>query len=208
MNLHLEPGVVSGYDPPRNNSAAITLGQEFEVAMMVQVPITRWAGIAIYLLAITGISLLGMKLSSVAAKQAIVLALPYLDNGPPKLSLIEQRLIDAAQAAQPLPEGARRRVTALETPSMPPKILAARLDLAEKEDLIERASPIHIASAADGSLGPASHPFSARVYSYEMTNLSIDRPRFQTVHSISRYAVPSARDVFNRSFGVLAVAAN
>jgi hypothetical protein len=176
--------------------------------MMVQVPITRWAGIVIYLLAMTGIGLLGTKLSSVVAKQAIVLALPYLDNGPPKLSLIEQRRIDAAQAAQPLPEGSRRRVTALETPSMPPKILAARLDLAEKVNLIEPASPTHIASAADGSLSPASHSssISARVYSYEMT--SADRPKFRTVRSNSRYIAPSARDVFNRSFGVLSVAAN
>ena len=73
---------------------------------MVRVSINRWAGIAVYLLAITGISLLGTKLSSVVAQQAIVLALPHLDNGPPKLSLIEKRRIDAALAAQPLPEGA------------------------------------------------------------------------------------------------------
>ena len=59
--------------------------------MMVQIPINQWAGIAVYLLAITGISVLGTKLSSVVAEQTIVLALPYLDNGPPKLSLIEQR---------------------------------------------------------------------------------------------------------------------
>ena len=58
---------------------------------MVQVSINRWAGIAVYLLAITGISLLGTKLSSVVAQQAIVLALPHLDNGPPKLSLIEKK---------------------------------------------------------------------------------------------------------------------
>jgi hypothetical protein len=210
VNLHLELGVVSGYDPPRNNSAATTLDQEFEVAMTVQVPITQWAGIVIYLLAITGISLLGTRLSSVVAEQTIVLALPHLDHGPPKLSLIEQRRIDAARAAQPLPEVARKRVTALEAPAMLPNILAARLDLAEKEDLIEPATPIYAASADDGSLGPTLHPSSiaARVYSYEMTNSSADRPKFRTASSYSRYIALSAADVFNRSFGVLSVAAN
>src|ERR1700675_2617201 len=100
--------------------------------MMVQVPINQWAGITIYLLAITGISALGTKLSSVVAEQTIVLALPYLDNGPPKQSLIEQRRLDVARAAQPLPDGARTRVvTALEAASMPANLLAARLDLAE-----------------------------------------------------------------------------
>ena len=166
---------------------------------MVQVSINRWAGIVVYLLAITGISLLGTKLSSVVAQQAIVLALPHLDNGPPKLSLIEKRRIDAALAAQRLPEGASRRVIALETPSMPPNLLAARLDLAEKEDL----PPTLVALAADRSLEPASQPSSiaVRVYSYETT-------KGQTVRSRSRHADISARDVFNRSFGVLSVAAN
>ena len=174
--------------------------------MMVQVPINQWAGIAVYLLAIAGISVLGTKLSSVVAEQTIVLALPYLDNDPPKLSLIEQRRIDAARAAQPLPEVARTRVTALETPSVPANLLAARLDLAEAGDLIEPASATHVASAADGSLEPTSQPSStiaARVY----RNGSADRPKFGNVHSSSRYAA-SARDVFNRSYGVISVAAN
>jgi len=163
---------------------------------MVQVFINRWAAIVVYLLAITGISLFGTKLLSAVAQQAIVLALPNLDNGPPKLSLIEKRRIDAALAAQPLPEGAKRRVIALETPSMPPNLLAARLDLAEKE---EWPSTL----VADGSLEAASQPSSiaVRVYSYETT-------KRQTVRSHSRHADISARDVFNRSFGVLSVAAN
>ena len=169
--------------------------------MMVQVPINQWAGIAIYLLAITGISLLGMKLSSVVAEQVIVLALPHLDNGPPKLSLIDQRRIDATLAVPPLPEGARRRVTALEIPSMPAKILAARLDLAEREDVVETASSIHVASATDGSLEPDSQPSSiaARVYDFQSS---------RTVRSGSRHAAVSTRDIFNRSFGVLSVASN
>jgi hypothetical protein len=176
------------------------LPQEFEEAMTVQVPINQCAGIVIYLLAITGISLLATELSSVVAEQASVLALPYLDNSPPKLSLIERRHIDAMQAAQPLPEGARRRVAALEAPSTPANIFAARLDRAEREGLIESTL---LESGTDGSLEPTSQPSSiaVRVYGYEMT-------RFRTVRSNSRYADVSARDVFNRSFGVLSVAAN
>jgi hypothetical protein len=172
-------------------------------AMMVQVPIKQWAGVAIYLLAITGISLLGMKLSSLVAEQAIVLALPHLDNRPPKLPLVEQRRIDATLAVPPLPKGARTRLTALEAPSTPANLLAARLDRAEREDLIETASSTLLASATDGSLEPTSQPASIapRVYGYEMT-------RFRTVRSSSRYADVSARDVFNRSFCVLSVAAN
>lgn len=127
---------------------------------MVQVSINRWAGIAVYLLAITGISFFGAKLSSVVAGQTIVLALPYLDNGPRKLSLMGRRRVEAIQAVQPLPEGARTRVAALEPPSVPANILAVRLDLAEKADLNEPASPTHIPLAAGSSLEPASQPAS------------------------------------------------
>jgi hypothetical protein len=100
------------------------------------------------------------------AEQTIVLALPHLDNGPPKLSLIEQRRIEAARAAQPLPEGARRRVTALETPSMVSNILAARLDLSEKEDLIEPTSPTHVAPADGGQISADSRLEAATAICY------------------------------------------
>jgi hypothetical protein len=153
--------------------------------MMVQVPINQCAAIAIYLLAIIGISLSVATLSSLVAKQAIVIALPYLDNGPPKLSLIEQRRIDTARAAQPLPQRARIRVTALETLTMPAAVLAARLDLAEKIDPASTPAPTHVASAG-----------------------SANWPKLRTVRSNSTYAAVSVRDVFNRSFGVLSVAAN
>ena len=177
---------------------------------MVQVPINQCAGIVIYLLAMTGISLLGAKLSSVVANHAMVLVLPHLDNGSPKLSLIGRRRIDATLAIPPLPQRARTRVITLKAPSTPAAILAARLDLAEKEDLIESASFTYVASAADGSLEPSSDPSSitARVNSYEMTSSSADRQKFRTVRSKSKYTAVTARDVFNRSFGVLSVAAN
>ena len=176
---------------------------------MVQVHINQCAGLVIYLLAMTGISLLGAKLSSIVANQAMVLALPHLDNGPPKLSLIGRRRIDATLAIPPLPERARTRVITLEAPSTSATILAARLDLAEKEDLIERVT-LNVASATDGSVEPTSQPSSiaARVYSFEMTTGNADRPKFRTVRSKSKYTAVTARDVFNRSFGVLSVAAN
>jgi len=168
---------------------------------MVRVPINQWwAGIVVYLFAIIGISLLGVKLSSIVADQATILALPYLDNSPPKVSLIERRHIEATLAVQPLPGGMRRRVAALEAPPTSANILAARLDLAEKEDLIEPASPAHVATPADGSLTPDSQPSSIAARSYE-------KPKFRTARSNSRHTV-SAGEVFNRSFGVITVAVN
>ena len=168
--------------------------------MIVRVPINQWVGLLIYLFAITGISLLGMGLSSLVVDQAIGLALPHLDNGPLKLSLIERRHIDTMLAIPPLPMRARARVITLEAPSMPARVLAARLDLAEREDL-ETASSFRVASSADGPLEPDSHPSSiaARVYDYEIRT---------TVRSGSRHASVSASDIFNRSFGVLSVASN
>ena len=167
---------------------------------MVEVPIHQCAGVLVYLLAITGISLLGVELSSLVADQAIGLALPHLDNGPPKLSLIEQRRIDTTLAIPPLPMRARARVITLEAPSMSAGVLAARLDLAEREDL-ETTPSFRIASSADGPLKPDSHPSSiaARVYDYEIR---------RTVSPSSRHAAVSTRDIFNRSFGVLSVASN
>ena len=129
----------------------------------MQVSINRWAGIAVYLLAITGISLLGTKLSSVVAQQAIVLALPHLDNGPPSCR-------SSKKGASTRREPASRRLGSEKTCDRvrdtlnAPNLLAAHLDLAEKEDL----PPALVALAADGSLEPASQPSSTavRVYSY------------------------------------------
>ena len=111
---------------------------------MVRVPINQWAALLVYLSAITGISLLGTELSSLVADQAIGLTLPHLDNGPPKLSLIERRRIATTLAIPPLPMGARARVITLEAPSMPAHVLAARLDLAERKTLKPPLLPSHI----------------------------------------------------------------
>jgi hypothetical protein len=171
--------------------------------MMVQAPINQWTAIAIYLLAMTGSGLLSMKLASLVADQAIVLTLPYLDNSPPTLSLIERRRIDAMLSIRPLSEGERKRIAALEIPSLSTNVLAGRLYFADEEALTNAASPARLALAADGLLEPTSEPSSiaARVYSYRIA-------KFRTVSSSSRYATVTARDIFNRSFGVLSVAAD
>jgi hypothetical protein len=101
--------------------------------MVVQVPSNQWTRVVVYLLAITAICLLATKLSLVVAKQALALALPYLENGPPKLSLIDQRHTDATLAVSLPPVGAKTRVITLGAAPMPANILAARLDLAETD---------------------------------------------------------------------------
>ncbi len=161
---------------------------------MVQVPIGQGARIAVYFVAMTGIGLLDVKLLSMAAERTFVLAQPYL-TGPPRLPLIEQRRIDATLSIPPLPRGDKERVAALEAPALPANVLAARLDFIERADLTEPAST-HIASAV-----PSSQPSSiaVRVYGYRTVKL-------RAVHSSSRYAAVTARDVFNREFGVLSVA--
>jgi hypothetical protein len=108
--------------------------------MKVRVDINRCAGVMVYLLAIGGTALLTVKLSSVLATQAIVLTQPYfLDNCPCLPSLIEQRRMAAEVAAPPMAEGVKERVATLDTPSISVDVLAAQMDLAEKEDLAPAA---------------------------------------------------------------------
>jgi len=104
--------------------------------MTVRAPINRCAGVIVYLLAIAGTCLLTVKLSAVLATQAVALTQPYfLDNWPCMPSLIEQRRVAAQVAAPPMAEGIKMRVAALEAPSISGDVLAAQMDLAEKEDL-------------------------------------------------------------------------
>jgi hypothetical protein len=162
------------------------------------------AAVVTYLFAMAGFGLLLVELSSVLATQAIALSQPYFLHGPRKPSLIEQRRMEAMLAVQP-PREEITRTTLSELPSLPANILAAQLDLAEKEKE-DTASSTRVESTAYGS--PASQPSSipTRVYGYEMTTGSAKRPKLRTAHSNSSYAAVAARDVFNRSFGVLTVA--
>ncbi len=165
---------------------------------MVQVPLKLSVGLIVYLVGLSGVSLLGMKLLAVVAEQTFVLAEPYL-TGPPRLPLIEQRRIDATLALPPLPKGGNERIAALETPALPANVLAAGLDFAERDDLTE-AAYTNLASAAEVSPEASSQPSSiaVRVNGHSTVKLQ--------ARSSSRYATVTARDVFNREFGVLSVA--
>ena len=69
--------------------------------MIVRVPVQQVAAVLIYLLAMTGITLLALTASSALGERAMLLALPHMENGPPKRSLIDQRRLDAMFAVPP-----------------------------------------------------------------------------------------------------------
>jgi len=103
--------------------------------MRVRVLNSWFAGVTLYLLTILGIALLTVKLSSVLATQAIALTEPYLLSNCPCLpSLIEQRRMAAQDATPMMADRTRTQVTSLEAPSVSADVLAAQMDLAEKED--------------------------------------------------------------------------
>ena len=81
---------------------------------MPRVPVSLCAGVVVYFLAMTGLSLFALKLSSVVTAEAIVLGLPYLlDENPPRPSRGEQRHIAVAQATPPMPVAKLTALTAL-----------------------------------------------------------------------------------------------
>ncbi len=164
---------------------------------MVHVGRSVWAGGLVYLLAVSGVSFLALKLSALVASQALVVTQPYMDGGSPKLSRVEQRRFEATIALPPLPKQ-ESGIAAGEIPALPASILATRLDLAEREDVTD---PTHVTSSADAP-EPSSQPssLSVRVYGYRTT-----KPRMP---SDRRYTAVTARDIFNREFGVLSVAEN
>ena len=129
--------------------------------MKVRVPFQKVAAVLLYLLAITGISLLGLKLSSAVAERAMILALPHVENGPPKRSLIEQRRLDAMFAVPRVPGGASRPATALEAPSRPADVLASSLDLAEREDFAPHVLFL-VHPKQSGTVEGAGYTFKAR----------------------------------------------
>lgn len=162
---------------------------------MVRVLNSWWAALVVYLLAVTGSAVLLIKLSSVVANQVAVLAQPYLDNSPPKLSLIQRRRIDAALALPPLPGRERPQIIAPEAPSTSAIIIAARLDVAEKEGF-EPA----LAAAADTGV-------ALKTYS-QPSSIATRATKLSSPSSKLRHAALTTRDIFNRSFGVITVAAN
>jgi hypothetical protein len=102
--------------------------------MTARSSISGFGAVLAYFFAMIGIGLLALKLSSLLATQAIALTEPYLLNNCPCMpSLVEQRLIAEQNAAPPTYEETKTKVTALEAPSISFDVLAAQIDLAEKE---------------------------------------------------------------------------
>ena len=151
-----------------------------------------WVGLVAYLLVIAGTIFLGTKLLPLVAVNTIELAQPYLDSGPPKVSLIEQRQINSALALPPSHYQERAHVVTIEVPSAAPAILAAQLDLAEKDGLTTTLAK------TDAAVAPVS----------KSSSIAIVVTKFRVARSHSKYPVVTTRDIFNRSFGVITVAAN
>ena len=153
----------------------------------MQVLNTWWAGLIAYLLGAIGVTVFAIQLFGLVMVHAIVLAWPHLHGGPSKLSLIQQRRIDAALALPPSPT--TNQVVAREVSTVPPGILAAQLDVSEKED-----STMGLAEVAAFELH--SEPSS------------IAATKLRVAHSHPTYTRLTAADIFNRSFGVITTAAN
>jgi len=150
---------------------------------------TWWTGLVVYFLGVIGVTLFAIQLSGLVLVHGIVFARPLLEGGPPKLSLIQQRRIDAALALPPLPNPTASHVVAREVPMVPAEILAAQLDVSEQED-----SAIMLPEVAAFELH--SEPSS------------IAAAKLRVAHSHPRYTLLTAGDIFNRSFGVITTAAN
>jgi hypothetical protein len=154
---------------------------------VVQCKYSRWAGLIAYLLGAIGVSVLAIQLLGLVMVHAIVLAWPHLHGGPSKLSLIQQRRIDTALALPPSPTTSP--VVARQVSTVPPGILAAQLDLSEKED---------------SAMG------LAKVAAFELHSepSSIAATKLRVGHSHPTYTRLTAGDIFNRSFGVITTASN
>jgi hypothetical protein len=152
---------------------------------MPRVPISLSGAVVVYFVAMAGLSLFAIKLSSLVTAEVIARGLPYLlDQDPPRPSRVAQRHIDVAQAIPPMPVA---KVAALQGPAVTSGVLAAQLDLAETD-----ASEAKVAALDDATSIRAG---GSKKY----------RLRRLAYRSATR---PAAADAFNRSFGVLPIASN
>ena len=150
----------------------------------------RWAGLIVYFLGVTGTIFVVAKLTSLVLVHTIVLARPLLEGTPPKLSLIQQRRIDAALALPPSRDQSTLHVAPSEVPTVPLAIYAAQLDLAEKGD------------------STALPQVAAFEQESEPSSIASGPKRLRVAHSSSpKYPLTSA-DIFNRSFGVITASSN
>src|SRR5262249_46595333 len=83
-----------------------------------------------------GIILLSAALFVLVASDAAPLVLALFPQGAShNVSLVEQRVIDAEAAMKPLPQGAKRRVVAMDAPPQGASAMAAQLDAAERTEV-------------------------------------------------------------------------
>jgi hypothetical protein len=136
------------------------------------------------------VTLVVVKLSTLILVQSVGLVQLLLGSVPPKLSLIQQRKIDAAMALPPTPGAVSSIVSPADGPTVPPGIFAAQLDLAEEH----YPTILLFTSAVDLELKPTSESSSIAARS---NKVRVARVNFRYV---------STNDIFNRSFGVFTVA--
>jgi hypothetical protein len=157
---------------------------------MVQVLNKRWAGPFIYCLGVLGGSFFIALLAPLVLVHTIVLARPYFEGSPPSpLSLIQRRQMDAALSQPPSPNQAAPLIPT-EVPREPLGLYAAELDIAESQ---EPQRP------------PAVAAFELES---EPSSVATERKKLRVAHAETGSRDMSARDIFNRSFGVLTAAAN
>ena len=150
----------------------------------------RWTGLIVYFLGVTGTIFVIAKLSALVLVHTIVLARPLLEGTPPKLSLIQQRRIDAALALPPSGDQTTLRVAPSEVPAVPLAIYAAQLDLAEKGD------------------STALPQVAAFEQESEPSSIASEPKKLRIAHSSSPKYPLTPADIFNRSFGVITASSN
>ena len=162
---------------------------------MVQVRYKFGTEVLSYLLVVAGSVTLIVGLCPVMTQEVATVARPYLETGPPKLSLVQQRRMDTTLALPPLPDQGRMRVSPGESPPVSPAILASQLDLAERGDF---EATYRIASYRVAALTPDS----------QASSIATAVTKVRVAYRASKYAALTSRDIFNRSFGVITISAN
>jgi hypothetical protein len=156
---------------------------------MVQVLNKRWTGPIIYCLGVLGVISFIALLAPVVLIHTIVLARPHLEGSlPPPLSLIQRRQLDAALSQPPSANPATPLIPA-EVPREPLGLYAAELDVAEEQEQ-------RLPAVAAFELEP------------EPSSVATEPKILRVAHAETGFRDMSARDIFNRSFGVLTTAAN
>jgi len=157
---------------------------------MVEVLNKRWAGPIIYCLGVFGLTSFIALLSPIVLVHTIVLASPHLEGSrASSLSLIQRRQMDAALSQPPSPNPATPLVPT-EVPKEPLGLYATELDIAEKQ---EPQRP------------PAVAAFELES---EPSSVATEQNKLRVARAETGFRDMSARDIFNRSFGVLTAAAN